>query len=167
MAIWLPESVSEALGRSLEPLRGEFQDIHWQPAKRWHITLAFLGERDPGRESARFATIPAIPAGPIRLAAGGRFGPVLWIGVEGKAWLGELAVAVQRVHHCAERRFRAHVTIGRSRTPVGARQIVHASRVLSSFTSPSWTPAEITLVRSTTGPRPAYDVIARSPLQSS
>lgn len=164
VAIWLPASVRDELTRELQPLTSQYPQIHWQPPERWHLTLAFLGDRDIDRELSRFTALPSPLSAPIRLAGGGKFGTVLWAGVESQAWLGHLALTVQRKHRCSERRFTPHVTLGRSRTPAGSREVARAKDVLASFASDWWTPAETALVRSTTGPRPTFEVMARSPL---
>ena len=103
-------------------------------------------------------------AEPIRLARAGAFGPVVWVGVEHGAWLADLAGRLQRTLRVADRRFRAHVTVGRVRGPEGAARAREVVPLLLPHAGPAWTPSEFTLVESTTGPAPEYRVIDRWPL---
>ncbi|HQR80956.1 MAG TPA: RNA 2',3'-cyclic phosphodiesterase [Actinomycetota bacterium] len=164
VAIWLPDEVRSSLQSAIRPLPGDYPELRWQPPQRWHITLGFLGDRDPARTTERFGRIPTPPAAPLRLAGSGRFGPILWIGVDSAPWLAALAGSVHEVMGSRDRRFRGHVTIARARTGTGRREIGAAAGDLLDYRSPKWTPAEVTLVRSVTGPHPSYEVIARSPL---
>ena len=63
-----------------------------------------------------------------------------------------------------DRRFSAHITVARSRSNAGDRQLRRAMTDLGEFVSPAWTPSDYTLVRSTLGPRTRYEVIARRAL---
>jgi len=164
VAVWPSQPVVAALARALEPLSAAYPELRWQTPGRWHITLAFLGERDESRTVQRFARMPAAIAGTLRLDSSGQFGPVLWIGVPDSGWLTTLATRTQQHMATEERRFRGHLTVARARTATGRRQLAGAAKDLASFRSPLWTPQEVTLVRSTTGPHPSYEVIARTPL---
>ena len=166
VAVWPSLEAVDALARALEPLSGAYPELRWQTPDRWHITLAFLGDRDEHRCVERFGRQPAAAAGALQLDGSGMFGPVLWIGVSDSGWLATVASQAQRGMGSDERRFRGHVTVARSRTATGRRQLARAAADLASFRSPPWIPDEVTLVRSTTGPRPSYEVIARTPLTS-
>lgn len=164
VALWPSAEATAELDRALRPLRRDDTQIRWQPPHRWHVTVAFLGDRDRDREVERFRRIAPAAASPLRFSGSGNFGPILWVGVEARPWLAELARSAQTIHRCAERRFSAHLTVGRSRSPSGQRQIRSAAPELAGFRGVPWTPAELTLVRSTIGPKPEYEVIVRSPL---
>lgn len=164
VALWPPDVVVKQVEQSLAPLRRTCDELRWQPPERWHITLAFLGDRDMDKTLERFDRVSGGGAQPIRIAGSGRFGPVLWLGVEETGWLAQLAAEVQQSMRVEQRRFRGHVTIARSRTKSGEAQGRVAARELAHFGSSRWRPEEFSLVRSTVGPRPAYEVIARSPL---
>jgi len=164
VAIWPSPQAVAALAGVLEPLSSAYSQLRWQPPDRWHITLAFLGDRDEDRTVRRFAGIPAAEVGELHLDGSGMFGPVLWIGVSESGWLARMADQIQRGMHTDERRFRGHLTVARARTAAGRRELSRAAADLAPFRSPRWTPDEVTLVRSTTGPRPSYEVIARTPL---
>jgi 2'-5' RNA ligase len=164
VALWLPDAVRAELDTALAALHARYPELRWQPPVRWHITLAFLGDREPDRELRRFATIPLVTPEPLELVGSGRFGPILWVGLDLAPWLAVLADSVQHTMRCRERRFRGHVTVARSRTSPGRRQLARAATELAAFRSQPWTPQHLTLVRSTTGPKPAYEVIGRTPL---
>ncbi len=164
VALWPPAPVVGCLQEALADLRPRYPDLKWQAPERWHITLAFLGERGVAKELQRFGHIRTVPAEPVALAGSGRFGAVLWVGMRAGEWLGRLVREVQTTMGVDERRFAAHITVARSRSNAGDRQLRLAMDDLASFTSPAWTPSDYTLVRSTLGPRPTYEVIARRAL---
>jgi len=167
VAIWPDAEVRDALAATVDQARTAAPDVRWQPPERWHITLAFLGQADPAQAAGRIATHVAggLPApAPIRLTGAGAFGPVIWVGVEHGPWLAALAAGLQTAVRVPDRRFRAHVTVGRVRGaggPARAREVVS---LLRPHVGPAWTPGEITLVESTTGPAPEYGIRGRWPL---
>ena len=118
--------------------------------------------RRGSRPSTSSGRTPA--AEPIHLAGAGAFGPVVWVGVEHGAWLADLARGLQHRLHVADRRFRAHVTVGRLRGDGGAARAREVVPLLSSHVGPPWTPGAITLVESVTGPAPEYHVLQGWPL---
>jgi 2'-5' RNA ligase len=168
VAIWPSDAARDALAHTVDAARTSAPDVHWQPPERWHITLAFLGPGDPARASARIAERVRDDrqsvAEPISLRRSGAFGPVIWVGVEHGSWLAELARGLQQSLRVADRRFRAHVTVGRVRGADGPARAEEAVASLAEHDGPAWTPGEITLVESVTGPAPAYRVLARWPL---
>jgi 2'-5' RNA ligase len=164
VALWPPQDVIDSLTGALRVARSHGDELHWQPPDRWHITVGFLGDRDEDDEVARFPTLARPVPAPVRLAGSGHFGRVLWVGVESARWLAELAQNAAHTLHAERRRFRGHITLARARTRDGDRQLTQVMSDLADFQSPEWTPLEVTLVRSALGPRPRYDVIARSPL---
>ena len=164
VALMLPHVVVERVDLALDPVRTGSAELRWQSPDRWHITLAFLGDRDVGSELARFP--PSLPARgeTLRIEGSGHFGSVLWLGVTSPQWLIDLATEVQHVMRADRRQFRGHVTVARSRTREGDRELRTAVAALSRFASDPWMPDEVVLVRSVMGPKPMYEVIARSPL---
>lgn len=174
VAIWPDPDAIAALRRTVAPARAAHPDLRWQSEERWHVTLAFLGQADPDRAAARLdGVLGGVRSGrvpgaePIRLAGAGTFGPIVWTGVEHGPWLAELAGAVQQALNAPDRRFRAHVTVGRARgRPADAARAARtAAGSLVDHDGPAWLPGEVTLVESTTGPRPAYRVLTRWPLR--
>lgn len=149
-------------------------------AADWHFTLAFYGEVDdelvPGL-TARLGRAAA-RTDPFRLAlaGGGQFGHgrVLWAGAEGDLrtmrLLAERAEAAARKAGVAmdeHRRYKAHLTVARSRDAVDVRPYVAA---LHAFHSRTWTVDELVLVRSNLptsgvpGEQPRYEAVARRAL---
>jgi 2'-5' RNA ligase len=119
------------------------------------------GHAAPAGRPVHHRAVPA--AHPLHLAGAGAFGPIVWVGVEHGPWLTQLAETVQRTLRVADRRFRAHVTVGRARGRPGpakarAREVVPA---LGTVRGPAWTPDWLTLVRSRTGPEPEYSILER------
>lgn len=170
-AVWPDQAAREALAAQLDDIREDTTGVHWQPPHRWHITLAFLGPGDPditaGRISAAVRRNPAPVAGPLQLRGSGTFGPIVWVGVEHGPWLPEMAGQLQRAMHTPDRRFRAHVTVGRVR---GSSAIPHARAAAALFgghAGPAWIPSELTLVASTTGPHPEYRIVDQWSLPTS
>ena len=167
VALWPDDAVRHSLAATLQSARAAAPDVRWQPADRWHVTLAFLGSADPDRAASRIGAVMERdhpPPEPIRLLGAGTFGPVLWIGVEHGAWLDQLAGDLQRALRVADRRFRGHVTVGRIRGPNGPARARQVTPHLADHSGPPWAPAEITLVESQTGPTPSYTVRQSWPL---
>lgn len=160
LALWPPAGVLAELADAL-PIGPA---LRWQAPGRWHVTLAFLGDRDPAAQLRRLARFAASPPAPLRLSGAGTFGPVLWVGVDTSPWLASLARGLHEHFDVRERRFQAHVTVARSRDAVGRRELRRAVAALASFDSTPWLPEEFTLVRSTVGPDAAYEVIGHCPL---
>jgi len=161
VALWPDDAARQALAASLPSARGAAPDVRWQPAHRWHVTLAFLGPADPDKAASRIGAVmerdhPAPE--PIRLLGAGTFGPVIWVGVEHGSWLDQLTGDLQRALTVADRRFRGHVTVGRIRGPNGPARARRVTPHLADHRGPPWTPTQITLVESQIGPTPSYTV---------
>lgn len=161
VAVWPDAAARQALRISIDGARPTLPDIRWQPEERWHVTLAFLGSADRAKAEGRLDLLPLPRAEPIRLRGAGRFGPIVWIGVEHGQWLDDLAHGIQRALHVPDRRFQAHMTVGRARGAAAIRLASEARGGLSAHEGPPWTPEAITLVESQTGPQPRYTVRAR------
>lgn len=106
--------------------RPDLVALRWSDPGSWHLTLAFLGDTDPGRIGALAAELEALATRhrPIRVRTGGLGGfpagsraRVAWYGVEDPdGSLRRLADDVGRaVDVEPDRHFTAHVTLGRSR----------------------------------------------------
>lgn len=163
LALWPPPEVASELVAALPT---HLSELRWQPAHRWHITVAFLGERSADKQARRLAGLEPPTAEPVRLEGAGAFGPVLWVGVGASDWLAELARVCGSSFDATDRRFRAHVTVARARSAVGQRQLSAARSSLASFRSTWWVPGDLTLVSSQLGPQPRYEVIGRRLLTS-
>ena len=170
VTLYPPDPVVAQLASSLSALqRGDLDaaGIRWSAPSQWHLTLAFMAkvpeERLP-QLSAALAIVAAErgDAPPLAVSGAGRFGEsTLWWALRRDAaaerWLGQLARAVRRACRAAgaapeDGRWRPHITVGRAGkgAPTGlVRDWVHA---LGGVTSPPWTPQELVLVTSVTGP---------------
>lgn len=110
---------------------------------------------------------------PLALRGGGQFGHgrALWTGASGDLpvlrLLAERAEAAARkagVETGEHRRYKAHLTVARSREAVDVRPYLS---VLDGFTSRTWTVDELALVRSNLpqsgvpGEQPRYEVVGR------
>ncbi|MGY1747426.1 RNA 2',3'-cyclic phosphodiesterase [Blastococcus sp. SYSU D00695] len=161
------------LAAAVEPLRAAAGAPAWTAPDRWHLTLLFLGAVPPATVAPlceRVAgVVAACPPMTLRLAGGGRFGSVrrpqvLWAGLAGDVVpLGELAARLGRAARALrlaveDRPFHPHLTLGRWR-PGRPADAALADR-LAGYAGPRWPVAEVTLVRSTLGPRPRHDRVA-------
>lgn len=171
-AIWLPPPVlaelSAALGSAGDwPLEG------WRPipTRRWHLTVCFHGEADPGvlarRLDSRLAdgSYGRARAPRLRLAGAVSFASVIaaGVGTGGPADDDALATLVSAAGGDPAG-YQPHVTVARTarrgdRPPVGGP--VHR------FTGSWWRPEEICLVRSEqVSGAPRYTTLHRVPLSS-
>jgi 2'-5' RNA ligase len=167
VALWPDPGARAALREEVDAAQLTHPNDRWQAEPRWHITLAFLGDAEPVRTADRIEELThrgLPPAQAIRLTGAGTFGPILWVGVEHSTWLADLAALLQRRLHVVDRRFRAHVTVGRTRGPDAARLARTAAASLAGHDGPAWTPRGFTLVSSVNGPKPAYHVLRTWPL---
>jgi RNA 2',3'-cyclic 3'-phosphodiesterase len=181
-AVLPPPDVTEQLAAEvtrLKKLPGA-DALRWTGRPGWHFTLAFYGE--VGEElvpdlAARLRRAAArTPPFPLALRGGGQFGHgrALWTGAEGDLpalrLLAERAEAAARkagVPMGEHRRYKAHLTVARSRDAVDVRPYVDS---LTGFTGGTWTVRELVLVRShlprsgVPGEQPRYEAVDRWPL---
>lgn len=181
-AVLPPEEVVRALAAEAERLRGlpGAERLRWTGSPGWHFTLAFYGEvQDEAVPELSFRLQRAAHrTEPFALAVrgGGQFGHgrALWAGAEGD--LPALRLLADRAEAAARkagvpmgehRRYRAHLTLARSRDAVDVRPCL---ALLEDFTGPAWTVTDLALVRSdlprsgAVGERPRYETVARWPL---
>ncbi len=130
------------------------------PVERWHLTLAFVADGEPDAALAAVREV-TVPLGRLRLSGGGHFGPILWAGVAGDVdGLERLSRAIRREMRARrlepdDKRFRPHLTIARSPA---------AAQLLRDYEGPMWTPTEVALIHSETGPQPIYHRLGTFPL---
>ncbi|MFG2469087.1 RNA 2',3'-cyclic phosphodiesterase [Streptomyces canus] len=178
-AVLPPPDVGAGLASTVAELRKlpGAEGLRWTGRPGWHFTLAFYGEVDEGvvpelserleraaRRTARF---------PLAVCGGGQFGHgrALWVGASGElpvlrllAERAEAAARKARVEMGEHRRYKAHLTVARSREAVDVRPYLE---VLDGFTSRTWTVDELALVRSNLptsgvpGEQPRYEVVGR------
>jgi len=181
-AVLPPEEVAGELAAEVAELKKlpGADALRWTGRPGWHFTLAFYGEVDEDvvaelsarLERAAHRTEPF----PLAVRGGGQFGHgrALWAGAEGD--LPALRLLADRAEAAARkagvpmgehRRYKAHLTIARSRDAAEVRPCLEA---LEGFTSRTWTVADLALVRShlptsgVPGEQPRYEVAARSGL---
>jgi 2'-5' RNA ligase len=157
---------------------GAQRAVSWVTPANMHLTLRFIGEVDPeiaNELTHRLAKPFGVP--PFRLAVGGlgafpRSGPprVIWLGLTAGA--GGLSAVHDEVEsrlkdlpiEREDRPFRAHLTLGRVRTPLGAA----AGQAIASVRADAIGACdigEVTLFESRLSPRGAvYTALARGPL---
>ncbi|MEU6218379.1 RNA 2',3'-cyclic phosphodiesterase [Streptomyces sp. NPDC047022] len=177
-----PEDVTHELAREVAELKRlpGADGLRWTGRPGWHFTLAFYGEVDEGAVpdlSAHLAhAARRTEPFPLVLSGGGQFGHgrALWVGAEGG--LPALRLLADRTEAAARktglpmgehRRYKAHLTVARSRDAADVRPYVDALR---DFRSLAWTVDELVLVRSNLpksgipGEQPRYEAVARWPL---
>lgn len=120
---------------------------------RWHLTLAFLGDRDDDVVDA----LAAVSAAPfeLHLAGAGSFPGVEWAGVAGDVdALTSLAADVASACRVQQGVYRPHVTIARRGRAALPRDYV----------GPSWPVDSFDLVHSILGQPVQHDVLQSFPL---
>jgi 2'-5' RNA ligase len=148
-------------------------DVRWTDREQIHLTLKFLGAVPEERVQAVSSSLEAVvaDASPIDLAAAGlgafpslRRPRVLWAGVSaGIPELTALAAAVDGAlaplgFSPEPRAFSAHLTIGRVRSPRGARALAPALEGAGAAEFGSWTASELVLYESRLRPAGALYV---------
>jgi RNA 2',3'-cyclic 3'-phosphodiesterase len=178
-AVLPPDDVVRELAAEVDQLRAlpGAEALRWTHRPGWHFTLAFYGEVDDDvvPELSERLERAARRTGPFALAlrGGGQFGHgrALWAGVDGEVQvlrlLADRAEAAGRkagVEMGEHRRYKAHLTVARSRDAVEVRPYL---ALLEGFTSRTWTVGELALVRSNLprsgvpGEQPRYEAVAR------
>ncbi|MEU9344604.1 RNA 2',3'-cyclic phosphodiesterase [Streptomyces sp. NPDC048278] len=151
--------------------------LRWTGRPGWHYTLAFYGEVDddvvPDLSDRLARAAHRTPPFALAVAGGGQFGHgrALWAGADGD--LDALRLLADRAEAAARkagvdmgehRRYKAHLTVARSRDAVQVRPYV---ALLAEFASRSWTVGELALVRSNLptsgvpGEQPRYETVGR------
>jgi 2'-5' RNA ligase len=167
----------EHLNAFLEPRLEAGPDLRWTDPDQWHVTLAFMAAvPERALEDVERAVAEAAATHPpveLRLVGSGAFprvaeARVLWSGVT-----GELDPLARRVRDACSHaggtpqggRFHAHLTLARFRRPTEATRWL---RVLDSYTGPSWTAREVSLISSHLGEgrrgRARHEVLSTAPL---
>ncbi|CAL9477934.1 RNA 2',3'-cyclic phosphodiesterase [Streptomyces pilosus] len=181
-AVLPPEDVVQALAVEVGRLRKlpGADGLRWTERAGWHFTLAFYGEVGeelvPGLTDRLARAAARTEPFELALGGGGQFGRgrALWAGAEGD--LRSLRLLAERAEAAARkagvpmdehRRYRAHLTVARSRDAVDVRPYLDA---LADFRGRTWTVDELVLVRShlprsgVPGEQPRYEAVARRPL---
>jgi RNA 2',3'-cyclic 3'-phosphodiesterase len=179
VAIALPDSAASELDAVVGPQRSTWPGLRWTGLDAWHLTLAFLGEVDPGLTGKLAVRLERAAARHPRLAlslggAGAFPSPakarVLWTGVQGdRQGLGALAASVAAGTRRAgappaaeARRYQPHLTLARCRTPADVRPLVSE---LTGFAGTPWVAGEIYLIHSRLQQTPRYETLGSWPLR--
>ncbi|TAN62589.1 RNA 2',3'-cyclic phosphodiesterase [bacterium] len=182
IAIELGNPIKDALSRLQSELNKSEADVKWVLPENIHLTLKFLGEvkeeempeiiqslKKIAREVNSFRVeINAIGAFPNAKSP-----RVIWSGIEqGKENLSQLAGlvedALERLEFPREeRKFSAHITIGRVRSPKNRAALSEAMQQLK-FDALSQTVKSIILFKSSLTPKgPIYEKLDEENLKSS
>jgi 2'-5' RNA ligase len=159
-ALELPDAVRDACAAAAAPLRG-LGDVKWVAPPQLHVTLRFLGELGDAQVAAMRAAVEVPwPAVRLSLQGLGQFperGPprVLWAGLAGD--VGALAAIAAQLDRAAlaagvpadDKPFRAHITLGRCKSPLGAARLSAALRERgAALTGPECNAERVVLYRS-------------------
>lgn len=142
VALPCPPGLRVAVSAALAAWRGLGGEVAWADPATAHLTLRFLGDADPARLERLHERLPevarsskAIRATPGATGAFPSWGRprVLWLGMESGGAIEGLAAAVEAAARDAgfereERRFTAHLTLGRVRGTRGVRRAADAVR---------------------------------------
>ncbi|MEO3978623.1 RNA 2',3'-cyclic phosphodiesterase [Streptomyces sp. CAU 1734] len=180
-AVLPPAEAARELGLAVDRLHAlpGSDGLRWTGRAGWHFTLAFMGEvgerllpelRDRlGRAAHRTEPFP------LRIHGAGHFGRrALWAGAAGGVselrLLAERADAAARragVEMAEHRRYKAHLTVARSRTEM---DLAPYTAELGGFEGAGWQVTELALVRSNlpvsgvSGEGPRYETVGLWPL---
>lgn len=179
VAVIPPESVSADLDEFLS-VRRDAAAFRWSAPDQVHLTLAFA-EHVPERSLDEVIERLETAAGrrtpfSLTVTGGGAFpnvteGKVLYAGVETDAAeeldrvaAGTRNALVKAGVEVDGGRFRPHLTVARTGTPV---ELSNWVRLLDAYRAPTWTVSSFVLVRSRLGEgprkRPVHEVIAEFP----
>ncbi|NJP04414.1 MAG: RNA 2',3'-cyclic phosphodiesterase [Chloroflexaceae bacterium] len=177
IAVEVPDPVKHALQDVQQQLqRHGCHSVRWVAADAIHLTLQFLGDVDADRVPSLLAALEQLNPLPLQLmlAAVGAFPnrqqpQVLWVGLAGDEpgllhQQQEVVAATAALGFPVEdRRFRAHLTIGRVRREASREQRNALSRALTQVSNPSpvhWQSSPPRLIQSRLTPDgPIYTVL--------
>jgi 2'-5' RNA ligase len=188
----LADFMTHVSGLAVAGERRPGESVRLVPPQRVHLTLVFLGDVGDDRLPAVSATVAAGAkrwadtgserrrAGEqrkrpvLRIGGGGRFGraafTTMWAGIRGDtASLTDLVTDLRRELRTAKlpfdvKAYRPHITIARPGDRLAEPDLAADLEKLSRYEGPEWTVESIDLVRSTQGPSPTYESMAKIPL---
>lgn len=178
-AVLPPQDVADELALRVAELRRlpDADGLRWTGVPGWHFTLAFYGEVDdfvvPELSERLERAARRTSSFSLAVQGGGQFGHgrALWAGASGD--LAELRLLAERaeaagrkagVERGEHRRYKAHLTVARSRSAFEVRPYL---KVLDGFAGRTWTVEDVALVRSNlptagvSGEQPRYEVVGR------
>ncbi|WP_433873803.1 2'-5' RNA ligase family protein [Saccharopolyspora sp. CA-218241] len=135
--------------------------FRFTPVRRWHLTLCFHGEAEPGPLAAGLdERVPGLVAPRLRPTGAGTFRGVLWIGVRpvARADRSALRAAVLAAGGDPEL-FRPHLTVARW---AAGRPDAALTGLLARYRGPEWVADDLGLTRSDQGGNgPEYEIVHR------
>jgi 2'-5' RNA ligase len=144
----LPDRVQLELHAAATPLHG-LGDCRWSKAEQLHVTLCFLGDIEDAQLAAMARAVRELELPTVRLSVeglgqfpGGGTPRVIWGGVKGDvAVLERLAARFRDLAtglgiEVEDRRFAAHVTLARVRSPRGSALLTKALQQHKGFVLP-------------------------------
>lgn len=172
--------VVSGVERAIAALRPAAPGAKWVKAEALHLTLAFLGERDPGDVPGIGEALSRAAAGhgpiALRLRGGGVFGRpqrprVLWAGCEGEvealaALRRDVVSALAPLGYRPDReQWSAHLTLARAREQGGDRRLTECIPELAKVDFGAARIEEVRLYESELRPEgPRYRVAASARL---
>ena len=176
IAVDVPDSVRDALAEYQKYLKRPDADIKWVRPQSIHITLKFFGDVDSASvdEIGRSMAVGCEGVEPFRISIGGvgafpncHRPRVIWAGVsEGGGQLTALAdridTQLSRLGFPREkRRFSAHLTLGRVKSPQGVQSVIDAMQK-KPLDAGFFTTDEVILMKSDLQPTGAVYTVLRS-----
>lgn len=167
IALPISEGARARLSAALDALGRSGARVAWVPPENLHLSLAFLGDLEPGtvvRTAGLLTEVAAVTAPFVFESAGvGAFGSqrsprVIWAGVGESAPLRVLQDAVARGMRALgveveTREFRPHLTLGRVRSPHGSAALRAAMERLAQERFGAIRADRVLLMRSELSPR--------------
>ena len=186
IALSIPRHVAQCLHEFAQDVQRGYPDlpIRWLARERYHITLCFLGDTNPGDipvvrqeldKLASAATPIEVHSRGVGIFPTSRDPTVVWVGVEdARDALPDLAQQLRTAFapilaDARPARFLGHITIGRCRrtTAANKRQFKELMRVHRNREFGSWRASALYLMRSHIDHRGAnYTEIARFPFSA-
>jgi RNA 2',3'-cyclic 3'-phosphodiesterase len=180
-AIEIPNEVQEQIFKHAEELREALPDVQasWTKPDNIHLTLKFFGSISQQQvlevSAAASRTVEGFEPFQLRIEGAGAFperGParVLWIGINDST--GQLAALQRKIDDECEREgferearaFNPHLTVGRLRSPRGARALADKHKQIR-FESADIEVNRLVVFRSQLGPKGSrYSIISEHPL---
>lgn len=180
VAVDVPEEVRREIREFQAPLKRVGADVKWVRPESIHITLKFLGNVHENRvgeiTEALSGCVEGVAPFRVSVAGSGMFPGaqrprVLWVGVkEGAEALSELASRIDESlsglgFEKEKRKYSAHLTIGRVRSPRGLQPVVEAMQS-AAFEAGVVEAGEIVLMKSDLKPTGAvYTALERIKLR--
>ena len=120
IALQLNEECKEVIAEAIDTMRGQGIRANYVPEDNLHVTLAFLGEVEPGSVPAIEDAICSVSYSPLTLTVGGigNFGNLLYVGLEDNPDLQKYVSMLRQAldEHGIDydhKKFKAHITIAR------------------------------------------------------